>query len=45
MSLATMGTRGRAIFNGKLMELLDAPDVPQLLKMAWNTHIDRLVGG
>lgn len=45
MSLATMGTRGRAIFNGRLMELLDAPDVPQLLKMAWNTQIDRLVGG
>jgi hypothetical protein len=32
MSLATMGTRGRALFNRNLMELLDEPDVPRPLK-------------
>jgi hypothetical protein len=45
MSLATMGTRGRTEFNQHLMELLDAPDIPQSLKMAWNAQVNRLVGG
>jgi hypothetical protein len=44
MSLATMGTRGRRIFNEKFMELLDAPDVPRSVKMAWNDQVDRLLG-
>lgn len=42
MSLATMGKRGRAIFNRELLNLLDAPDVPRSLKVAWNEHIQRL---
>lgn len=43
MSLATMGAKGRAIFNHELMELLDGPDIPRSLKMAWNMHVDRLL--
>ncbi len=42
-SLATMGRKGRTIFNEALMELLDAPDIPRSLKMAWNTQVDRLL--
>jgi len=45
MSLATMGTGGRAQFNQHLLELLDTTDVPQPLKMAWNAQLNRLVGG
>ena len=43
MSLTTMGMRGRTIFNVKLMELLDGPDIPKSVKMGWNTQIDRLL--
>ena len=45
MSLATMGTHGRAVFNRTLTELLDGPDVPRSLKVAWNSQVNRLVGG
>jgi hypothetical protein len=43
MSLATMGSKGRAIFNGQLMELLDAPEIPSSLKLAWNARVAELL--
>jgi hypothetical protein len=43
MSLATVGKKGRAIFNRVLLELLDAPDVPKTLKVAWNEHIQKVI--
>jgi hypothetical protein len=39
MSLATMGRRGRASFNRALVGLLEAPDVPRTMKVAWNEQI------
>lgn len=44
MVLATVGKRGRAMFNVKLRELLDAPDVPAALRVAWNAQVARLTG-
>jgi hypothetical protein len=38
--LATIGSRGRAVFNKELLNLLDAPDIPRTLKVAWNSQID-----
>jgi hypothetical protein len=43
-SLATMGKRGRAIFNRVLLELLDKPDTPKLLKVAWNQQLAQAIG-
>ena len=43
MSLATMGVRGRRIFNEKFMQLLDAGDVPRTVKMGWNEQVNRLL--
>jgi hypothetical protein len=43
MSLATMGRRGRDLFNRNLIVLVDAADVPRPLKVAWNDQIERLV--
>jgi hypothetical protein len=43
MSLATMGARGRRIFNEKFMQLLDAADVPRTVKMGWNEQVNRLL--
>ncbi len=36
MALATMGRKGRKIFNQHLIELLGADDIPRTLKVAWN---------
>jgi len=44
MSLATTGAGGRKIFNEKLMDLLDGPEIPRSVKMGWNTQVDRLLG-
>lgn len=44
MSLATMGRRGRATFNGILLDLLDASDIPRILKVAWNEQVTKIVG-
>jgi hypothetical protein len=38
-SLGTVGARGRAIFNTKLLELLGEQTVPRSVKVAWNRHI------
>ena len=42
MCLATMGKKGRAIFNHVLVNLLDAPDIPKSLKVSWNEQIARI---
>ena len=43
MSLATMGRSGRATFNRVLINLLDGPDVPRTMKVAWNEQIARVL--
>jgi len=43
MVLATVGKRGRTIFSAKLRELLEAPDVPKSLKVAWNDQVAKLM--
>jgi SacI restriction endonuclease len=43
MSLATMGARGRNLFNRHLMDLLEAADTPKSVKMGWNTQVDQLL--
>jgi hypothetical protein len=43
MSLATMGKRGRATFNKSLLDLLNAPDIPRTLKVAWNDQVASIV--
>ncbi len=49
MGLATMGRRGRELFNGHLLSLLDDQAVPRTVKVAWNDQIAALtvasVGG
>ena len=45
MTLATMGKRGRTIFNRVLTELLSSPDVPKALKVSWNEQIARIATG
>ncbi len=44
MLLATLGKNGRDLFNSNLMELLDDPDVPQAVKVAWNESVGSLFG-
>lgn len=44
MVLATIGSRGRSVFNRELIKLLDSADVPKSLKVAWNEQIDRITG-
>jgi hypothetical protein len=44
MSLATIGRRGREVFNRALLEMLDDPELPRLVKVAWNAQVGRLVG-
>ncbi len=43
MVLAAIGTRGRDLFNRKQIELLDDPEVPRAMKVAWNDRIAALV--
>lgn len=45
MVLGTTGRPGRAIFNAKLMELLEGAETPKGLKVAWNIQVSRLLGG
>jgi hypothetical protein len=42
--LATLGTKGRDVFNRVLIERLDAADISPTLKVAWNEQIARLTG-
>ena len=43
MSLATMGKRGRSIFNTQLMLLMESEEVPAPLKVSWNDHVSALM--
>jgi len=42
MILATMGRRGRDLFNQHLLRLLDEESVPRVIKVAWNRAITAL---
>lgn len=42
MMLATMGRKGRQIFNQHVIEILGAADVPRTIKVAWNNQIENL---
>lgn len=42
MALATMGKRGRELFNGHLLALIDDQTVPRAIKVAWNDYIAAL---
>src|ERR1700733_8540199 len=42
-TLGTVGPRCRAEFTVNFLALLGSPDVPATLKLAWNTHIRRLL--
>jgi len=44
MSLATISKQGRSSFNKALLELIDKPDVPSTIKVAWNDQIAQLTG-
>ncbi len=44
MSVATVVPKGRAIFNRVLLEMLNDPELPRSLKMAWNAQIEGIVG-
>jgi len=41
-SLATMGRRGRDLFNGHLLALMNDEAMPRQLKVAWNDYISAL---
>ncbi len=43
--LAVVGARGRDIFNRRLVELIEAGDVPRNIKVGWNQRIERLASG
>lgn len=42
MCLATMGRRGREIFNRSLVRLVDSAEMPRSIKVAWNEQISHL---
>ncbi len=42
MVLATVGKRGRMVFNAALLDALSAADVPSALRVAWNEQIAKL---
>lgn len=39
MSLASMGKRGRELFNSHLLALIGDASVPRAVKVAWNDYI------
>ena len=41
-ALAVVGTSGRNSFNSHLQALLEEPDVPKHLKVAWNSQVARM---
>jgi len=42
MMLATLGKRGRDLFNKNLMTLLDRPEIPKAMRATWNEVIEQL---
>lgn len=43
-TLVTVGSRGRRVFQDRLLHHLSAPEVPKTLKVAWNEKISGLTG-
>lgn len=41
--LATIGSPGRGGFNRALVELLESPDIPSAMKVAWNDQITQAI--
>ncbi len=41
-TLSTIGKSGRLAFNGEIINLLGANDVPRLMKVGWNEQIQKL---
>lgn len=44
-NLGTLGTKCRTAFTGEILRLLDAPNVPAALKVAWNDIVRNVVRG
>lgn len=44
MSLAMTGKKGRAIFCGELLSLLEEAGIPQFLRVAWNEQVAKIIG-
>lgn len=42
MTLATLGKKGRGMFNHVMLDRLSAEGVPSTLKVAWNDVIARI---
>jgi len=42
-NLGTMGSRGRALFMEKIVQLLDSSQVPAVVKVRWNEILESLV--
>jgi len=42
-SLATVGVKGRSLFNAHLQGLLEGEGIPQQLKAAWNGAIQSMI--
>jgi len=42
MAIATMGRRGRELFNVNLLELMNGPSIPRSVKVAWNEYLSGL---
>ena len=42
MVLATIGRRGRSIFNDNMLQLLEAEEVPVALRVSWNQQLERI---
>jgi len=43
--LGTIGRPGRDIFHRKLLDLLEAPEVPAALRAAWNEQVEKRLAG
>lgn len=41
--LGTIGTRCRSLFTSEFLHLLDSPEVPAILKVAWNDLVKKLL--
>jgi len=44
MLLATLGKSGRDLYNANLLRILAEPDIPQVVKVAWNESVGGLFG-
>ncbi len=44
MILATLGQKGRELFNKELLTMLESPDVPKSMKVGWNSCAKGVIG-